>query len=134
MGNRTALVIGGGIGGLTAAVALHRAGHQVTVLERAIALEPVGAGIGIAPNAQRALDVIDAGDAVRAMAAWHTEGTLRSPSGRALVRTDNTAIARRFGGPVVVAHRADLIALLAARLPDSAVRTATEATVTEPGE
>ncbi|MFI8997412.1 FAD-dependent monooxygenase [Streptomyces sp. NPDC053542] len=130
----TALVIGGGIGGLTAAVALHQAGRRVTVLERAAALEPVGAGIALAPNAQRALDAIGAGDAVRAMAAWQSEGALRLPGGRVLARTDERAAVRRFGGPVVVAHRADLIGLLAARLPAGAVRTATTATVTDPGD
>ncbi|MZE76457.1 NAD(P)-binding protein, partial [Streptomyces sp. SID5475] len=45
-----AVVIGGGIGGLTAAAALHRHGWSVTVLERSAALEPVGAGIALAPN------------------------------------------------------------------------------------
>ncbi|MER7394459.1 FAD-dependent monooxygenase [Streptomyces sp. NPDC000151] len=130
----TALVIGGGIGGLTAAVALHQAGWRVTVLERAPALEPVGAGIALAPNAQRALDAIGVGDAVRAMAAWQSEGALRLPGGRVLARTDDRAAVRRFGGPVVVAHRADLIGLLAARLPAGAVRTATAATVTDPGD
>ncbi|MET9971027.1 FAD-dependent oxidoreductase, partial [Streptomyces sp. NPDC006356] len=41
--SRRAVVIGGGIGGLTAAAALHRSGWDVTVLERAPSLEPVGA-------------------------------------------------------------------------------------------
>ncbi|MER7819026.1 FAD-dependent monooxygenase, partial [Streptomyces sp. NPDC096153] len=65
-----AAVVGGGIGGLTAAVALHRGGWDVTVLERAEALAPVGAGIGLAPNAQRALDVIGLGARVWVLAAW----------------------------------------------------------------
>lgn len=134
MGQPTAIVIGGGIGGLTAAVALDRRGWSVTVLERAAALEPVGAGIGLAPNAQCALDTIDAGDAVRAMAAWQAAGELRLPSGRLLARTDNGAAVRRFGGPVVIAHRAELIGLLAARLPEGAVRTGAEAELIDAGD
>ncbi|MEV5593752.1 FAD-dependent monooxygenase [Streptomyces sp. NPDC052496] len=134
MQQRTAVIIGGGIGGLTAAVALHRQGWQVTVLERAPALEPVGAGIALAPNAQRALDTIEAGDAVRDMAAWQTEGQLRTPRGRRLARTDNAASVRRFGGPVVIVHRAELIGLLAARLPEGAIRTAATAEVADPGD
>ncbi|PJE97867.1 monooxygenase [Streptomyces carminius] len=128
-----AVVVGAGIGGLTAAGALHRRGWRVTVLERAAELEPVGAGIALAPNAQRALDVIGLGDAVRAMSAWQGEGGLRTPSGRWLSRTTQDAAAERFGGPVVVAHRADLVTLLAARLPQGAVRTGTPARITDPG-
>ncbi|WP_051717049.1 FAD-dependent monooxygenase [Streptomyces megasporus] len=133
MNRPRAFVIGAGIGGLTAAAALHRRGWAVTVAERAPALEPVGAGIALAPNAQRALDVIGLGDAVRAMSAWQGEGGLRAPSGRRLSRTTQEAAAERFGGPVVVAHRAELVALLAARLPEGAVRTGTPAELVDPG-
>ncbi|MFD8548075.1 FAD-dependent monooxygenase [Streptomyces sp. NPDC059649] len=131
---RTAVVIGGGIGGLTAAVALERRGWSVTVLERAASLEPVGAGIALAPNAQRALDTIGVGDEVRAMAGWQGAGELRLPGGRRLARTDNAAAVRRFGGPVAIAHRAELVALLAARLPEGAVRTGAMATLVDPGD
>lgn len=131
MRQRTAIVIGGGIGGLTAAVALHRQGWEVTVLERAASLEPVGAGIALAANAQRALDTIGAGDAVRDMAVPQFKGEIRTPRGRRLARTDNAAAVRRFGGPVVVAHRAELIALLAGRLPEGAVRTGAPAEVAD---
>ncbi|MFF3561281.1 FAD-dependent monooxygenase [Streptomyces sp. NPDC002574] len=118
-----AVVVGAGIGGLAAAVALHLRGWHVTVLERARALEHVGAGIAIAPNALRALEVLGVGDEVRAMAAFQGEGGLRRPDGRWVSRTSGEAAAERFGGPVVIAHRAELVALLAGRLPDGAVRT-----------
>jgi 2-polyprenyl-6-methoxyphenol hydroxylase-like FAD-dependent oxidoreductase len=127
------VVIGGGIGGLTAAAALHRQGWNVIVLERAAGLEPVGAGMALAPNAQRALDTIGAGDEVRALSAWQDEGGLRLPSGRWLSRTSSVVAAERFGGPVVVAHRAALVDLLVSRLPDGAVRTAASAELTDPG-
>ncbi|KIZ16325.1 FAD-dependent monooxygenase [Streptomyces natalensis] len=134
MERRTAIVIGGGIGGLTAAVALDRRGWAVTVLERAAALEPVGAGIGLAPNAQRALDTLGVGDAVRALAAWRATGAIRLPGGRVLARTDNAAAVRRFGGPVVVAPRAELVELLAERLPAGSVRTGAVATLVDVGD
>ncbi|MFF5899850.1 FAD-dependent monooxygenase [Streptomyces argenteolus] len=118
-----AVVIGSGIGGLTAAAALHRSGWQVTVLERAPSLEPIGAGISLAPNSQRALDVIGLGDAVRSLAAWQGDGGLRTPSGRWLARTDSSAAAERFGGPLVLLRRSALIDLLRSRLPESTVRT-----------
>ncbi|MBT2370050.1 FAD-dependent monooxygenase [Streptomyces sp. ISL-10] len=118
-----AVVVGSGIGGLTAAVALSRQGWHVTVLERAASLEPVGAGIGLAPNSQRALDVIGLGDEIRELAAWQGAGGMRNPAGRWLARTDAAAAAERFGGPLVLLHRATLVDRLARRLPADAVRT-----------
>ncbi|MGV9314827.1 FAD-dependent monooxygenase [Streptomyces sp. NPDC003691] len=133
MTKQRAVVIGGGIGGLTAAVALHRNGMKVTVLERAPALEPVGAGIALAPNAQRALDTVGLGDEIRALAAWQGDGGLRNPRGRWLTRMNSEALAARFGGPVVLLHRATLIDRLLSRLPDGTVRTGSPARLTDPG-
>ncbi|MFI2373944.1 FAD-dependent monooxygenase [Streptomyces sp. NPDC018964] len=128
-----AVVIGGGIGGLTAAAALHRRGVRVTVLERAGSLEPVGAAISLAPNALRGLDVIGLGDDIRALSAWQGDGGLRAPGGRWLSRTSAAAAAERFGGPLVLLHRATLVGRLAALLPPDAVRTATDARLLDPG-
>ncbi|MDG9715754.1 FAD-dependent monooxygenase [Streptomyces sp. DH24] len=129
-----AVVIGGGIGGLTAAVALHLSGRQVTVLERARSLEPVGAAISLAPNSLRALDVIGLGDEIRALDARPGDGALRTPSGRRLSRISATAVTERFGGPLVLLPRATLIDRLAARLPAGTVRTGTAATLADPGD
>ncbi|MFF9864438.1 FAD-dependent monooxygenase [Streptomyces sp. NPDC013953] len=128
-----AVVIGSGIGGLTAAVALHRRGWRITVLERAASLRPVGAGLGLAPNALRALDVIGLGDEVRALAAWQGDGGLRTPGGRWLSRTNARVAAERYGDPLVALHRATLIELLASRLPDGALRTGAPAELADPG-
>ncbi|MGW2331881.1 FAD-dependent monooxygenase [Streptomyces sp. NPDC001700] len=129
-----AVVIGAGVGGLTAAAALHQRGWSVTVLERAATLDPVGAGIALAPNAQRALDTVGLGDDVRALAAWQGGGGLRAPGGRWLARMDSAAAAERFGGPVVLLHRATLVELLASRLPGGCVRTGAPAELTDPGD
>ncbi|GAA0940019.1 MULTISPECIES: FAD-dependent monooxygenase [Streptomyces violaceusniger group] len=128
-----AVVIGAGVGGLTAAAALHRRGWSITVLERAARLEPVGAGISLAANSQRALDAIDLGDDVRALAAWQGGGGLRTPGGRWLSRMDSATMAERFGGPLVLLHRATLVDLLVSRLPQGAVRTGTAARLADPG-
>lgn len=128
-----AVVIGSGIGGLTAAVALSRRGWDVTVLERSPSLEPVGAGISLAPNSLRALDVIGLGEQIRDLAAWQGPGGMRNPSGRWLARTDARAAAERFGGPLVLLHRATLIGLLAERLPAGAVRTGCPGELADPG-
>lgn len=116
-----AIVIGGGIGGLTAAVALHQQGVRVTVLERAGSLEPVGAAISLSPNALRGLDVVGLGDGIRALAAWQGDGGLRAPGGRWLARTSAAAAAERFGGPLVLLHRATLVDHLAAALPSGEI-------------
>ncbi|MGQ5635097.1 MULTISPECIES: FAD-dependent monooxygenase [unclassified Streptomyces] len=129
-----AIVIGGGIGGLAAAAALHRKGWGVTVLERAPSLEPVGAAISLAPNALRALDVLGIGDEIRQLAAWQGDGGLRTPDGRWLSRTSAEAAAARFGGPLVLLPRATLVDRLAALLPPGAVRTAADASLADPGD
>lgn len=61
-------IIGAGIGGLTAAIALDRAGMDVEVYEQAPAIEPVGAGLALWPNAIRVLDRLGIGAAIRARA------------------------------------------------------------------
>ncbi|WP_409056400.1 FAD-dependent monooxygenase [Streptomyces sp. SYP-A7185] len=128
-----AVIIGGGIGGLTCAIALKLAGWQVSVLEQAATLEPVGSGIGLAPNSQRALDVLGLGDRVRALAAWEGDGGMRAQNGRWLVRTSAAATAAKFGGALVLLHRATLVNLLVGALPTHALRTGVRAELVDPG-
>ena len=132
--SRHAIVAGAGIGGLTAAVALRRRGWDVTILERARTLEPVGAGLGLGPNALHALDAIGLGDEVRRFSAIQGRGGLRRPGGGWLVRTDLGGLAARFGDPQFVALRADLVDLLAARLPAGVLRTGVTVTGVDAGD
>ncbi|MFI1366185.1 FAD-dependent oxidoreductase [Streptomyces griseochromogenes] len=129
-----AIVIGGGIGGLAAAAALHQRGWDVTVFERAPSLEPVGAAISLAPNALRALDVLGIGDEIRDLAAWQGDGGLRTPGGRWLSRSNAEAAAARFGGPLVLLARTTLVDRLAALLPPGTVRTGAAASLADPGD
>ncbi|MEU2391257.1 FAD-dependent monooxygenase [Streptomyces sp. NPDC007369] len=122
MPQRHAVVAGAGIGGLTAAVALHRRGWRVTVCERAPGPSAAGAGIVLAPNALRAFDTIgfDAGRAAgRAVPAAMG---LRRQDGRWLSRAETAALATRYGRPPLAVHRPALAAGLAARLPADAIR------------
>jgi 2-polyprenyl-6-methoxyphenol hydroxylase-like FAD-dependent oxidoreductase len=134
MASRHAIVVGAGIGGLTAAVALRRQGWDVTVLERAPALEPVGAGLGLGPNALHALDAIGLGEDVRRFSAVQGHGGLRRSGGGWLVRTDLGVLATRFGDPQLVALRADLVGLLAGRLPPGTLRTGVTVTGVDAGD
>ncbi|WP_392894483.1 FAD-dependent monooxygenase [Streptomyces sp. LN699] len=128
---RHVVVAGAGIGGLTAAVALHRKGWRVTVCERAPGPSAVGAGIVLAPNALRALDVIgfDAGRAAgRTVAAAMG---VRRPDGSWLSRADTAAMAARYGRPPLAVHRRSLTAALAAALPAGTIRYGTGVTSVE---
>jgi 2-polyprenyl-6-methoxyphenol hydroxylase-like FAD-dependent oxidoreductase len=118
------VVVGAGLGGLAAGVAAHRAGHAVTVLERAGELRATGAGIGLMPNGVRALDALGLGGPVRGRATpLPAGGGLRDRHGRALLAVDQAAVAARAGAPVVVVDRAWLHRLLASALPAGSVRT-----------
>ncbi|MBE1532444.1 FAD-dependent monooxygenase [Actinomadura algeriensis] len=117
-----AIVIGGGIGGLTAAAALKGKGWTVRVLERAPTLEPVGSGLAMMPNALRALDTLGVGDRVRALATFAGDGGVRRPDGGWLNRTSAEAAAARFGDPTVVMPRSVLVDLLRALLDPADVR------------
>lgn len=128
-----AVVIGAGIGGLTAAAALQRRGWDVTVLERAPALEPVGSGLAVAANALRALDTIGVGDPVRALSAVRGELGLRRPDGRWLVRTTEEETSARYDGDsVVLLRRAELVEALRAALSPGTVRLGTTVVAATP--
>ncbi|MGW2995371.1 FAD-dependent monooxygenase, partial [Streptomyces sp. NPDC001193] len=126
MTQRAVTVVGGGIGGLAAAVALHRRGWRVEVLERAGDFTELGAGISLWPNALRALEVLGLAGAVRALGAVEATGGVRDRRGRWLSRTDNAELARRFGHPLVVLHRADLLRVLREALPADSLRSGSE--------
>lgn len=127
MAARRALIAGGGLGGLTAAVALHQRGWQVCVFEQADALEAVGAGISLWPNSLRALDAIGVGDQARAQARLSGPSGIRVPDGRWLSRSDlGAAVQQRFGDPLVLLHRAELAQMLVDQLPFGAVQAATK--------
>jgi 2-polyprenyl-6-methoxyphenol hydroxylase-like FAD-dependent oxidoreductase len=115
-----AVIAGGGIGGLASAIALHRRGWDVRVLEQASAIGEVGAGISLWPNALRALDLLGAGEEVRARGSVDAGAGFRRPDGRWLFRTDFEAFERRFG-PTILIHRADLIDILLNALPPEVV-------------
>jgi 2-polyprenyl-6-methoxyphenol hydroxylase-like FAD-dependent oxidoreductase len=123
-----AVVIGAGAGGLAATAGLCAAGWEVTAFERAPSLEPVGAGIALAPNGLRALDAPGAGDAVRAHSVDQEVG-LRRPDGRWLLRSSSgKLIADRFGDPIILLPRARLVDALAGLIPPGVLNLRTEVT------
>ncbi|MFI6498951.1 FAD-dependent monooxygenase [Nonomuraea typhae] len=128
-----AVVIGGGVGGLSAGVALSRKGWEVTVLERATALENVGSGLALAPNALRALDTVGLGDPVRELARVQGAAGLRRPDGRWLSRTSQERARARYGDGVVLMRRRVLVDLLADALDRRNLRLGAEVIELDPG-
>ncbi|MBV5298293.1 MAG: 3-hydroxybenzoate 6-monooxygenase [Rhodoferax sp.] len=104
------LVAGGGIGGLSAALALVRQGFNVKVLEQAPELGEIGAGIQLGPNAFHAFDALGIGEKARARAVYTDEMVMHDAVDGALVGRIPTGAAfiQRFGNPYAVIHRADV--------------------------
>jgi 2-polyprenyl-6-methoxyphenol hydroxylase-like FAD-dependent oxidoreductase len=117
----TALIIGGGIGGLTAALALRRRGFDAQVYEAAPALRPVGKGIWVPTNAMQVLDRLGVAAAVR-RAGWPLDRIqLRTADGRLLTDVDLRPVAAKYGHTTVSVHRAELVRVLADALPPDAL-------------
>ncbi|MFL5996895.1 MAG: FAD-dependent monooxygenase [Streptomyces sp.] len=122
-----AIVVGAGIGGLTAALSLRRAGHEVTLVEQSRHLTEIGAGIQLAPNATRVLRRLDLLDAVAEQSTRPAHLSFRTWS-------DGSEICRyvigreaeeEFGAPYLQVHRADLQQALVAAVPPESLRLAT---------
>ncbi len=104
------LVVGGGIGGLAAALALVRRGLRVKVLEQSAEIGEIGAGIQLGPNAFHAFDALGVGEKARSRAVYTDYMVMtdaideyevgRIPTGE--------AFRQRFGNPYAVIHRADV--------------------------
>lgn len=110
------LIAGAGIGGLTAGLALARAGATVTILERAPELVAAGAGVQLSPNATRILARFGLLDALRVRALAPTGIRVRGArSGRTIAYMPLDA-ERRWGAPYIVLHRGDLQDTLRAAL------------------
>lgn len=120
--DKIALVAGAGIGGLTAAIALRRAGWQPLVLERAERFEPVGAGLSVMPNAVRCLRALGLADRIAAVPALHTSGSVHTWRGEPLASADTGQFEERFGAPMLIVHRAALHELLLDALQPGDVR------------
>ncbi len=120
-----AVVVGAGIGGLAAAAGLCEAGWDVTVCERAASVEPVGSGLGLAPNGLRALDVLGLGDEARKHAVAQAMG-MRRRNGRWLIRASSaTMVSDRFGDPIILLPRSELVGLLLTRIPGGVLALST---------
>jgi 2-polyprenyl-6-methoxyphenol hydroxylase-like FAD-dependent oxidoreductase len=122
------VIIGGGIGGLTAALALARRGVAAEIYEQAPALEEVGAGVGLWGNALRALESVGLADKVGQLAERAVSQGVRRPDGTWLLDIPMDLMEQRWGVGFAAVQRAELQFLLAGQLDPAAVHLAARCT------
>jgi len=115
------LVLGGGIGGVAAALSLARRGRRVHVLEKAPELAEIGAGLQLAPNAMRVLDWLGILERIKSAAVFpQTLNLLDIVTAKRLKTVDlGPAFIARYGYPYIVMHRSDLLTILVKACRDS---------------
>lgn len=122
------LVVGGGIGGLAAAIAIRRSGRDAIVFEREGDLRGVGAGLSLWPNAMGVLDRLGVGTAVRARASRASETIVSRPDGHVIAGFPPSKLRSLLGDDVYVVHRAELLASLQDAVDDECLRLRTPVT------
>ena len=115
-------IVGGGIGGVATAAALHKFGIQATVYERAPELKEAGAGMMLWPNATRALKSLGLLDDVAARSGPTTHFLVRTSCGKILM---NIALGE-FDVPALCTRRSDLLASLLSAVPRERMRLGRE--------
>jgi 2-polyprenyl-6-methoxyphenol hydroxylase-like FAD-dependent oxidoreductase len=115
-------IIGGGIGGVAAAVAIHQVGIDAVVYERAPKLREAGVGMMLWPNATRVLRDLGLLEEVLLRSGPNTHFLVRARGGEVLM---NIALGD-FDVPAVCSRRADLLAVLIAALPSGCIRLGRE--------
>jgi salicylate hydroxylase len=126
-------IVGAGIGGLTAAIALARKGVAVEVLEQAPELTTVGASLQLGPNAVRLLEPLGLLPVLRDIGVLTPAVELRRwDDDTVLLRTElGPAMEEHFGAPQLDFYRPDLLAVLAARAPTGALHLGARVTGVE---
>ena len=120
--SKKAIIIGGGIGGVTAAIALKRAGLDVTVYEQAEELQEVGSGLPLWTNALRTLHVIGLTDGLEKLGVHVTSVRVTTWKGDTLTDTKNDKYLKKLGTITIVVHRAELLTLLLKTLGEGNVQ------------
>ncbi|RSD28790.1 FAD-dependent monooxygenase [Mesobacillus subterraneus] len=112
MENTDTIIIGAGIGGLAAAIALQQIGHEVTVYERAAELKEMGAGIVLAANAMKVLEKLGVAEQVRQAGAPVKKAEIRTWDGKLLGSMPVHEQAKRYGTYSYLIYRPELQRIL----------------------
>jgi salicylate hydroxylase len=128
-------IVGAGIGGLTAAIALHRRNIDVDVYEQSPQIAEIGAGVSLSPNAIKAVRALGLDDQIAAIGfesdnqvvrAWNTGDILSKVFRKGVYQ-------KEFGAPYLSVHRADLVEVLRQQLPDNLIHLEARCTEVETG-
>jgi 2-polyprenyl-6-methoxyphenol hydroxylase-like FAD-dependent oxidoreductase len=119
---KSALVAGGGIGGLAAGIALQQAGWRVSIFEQAAEFKAIGAGLTIWPNAVKALYTLGLREDLEKMGVSEFAGGFFTEKGELLAKIAYADILNRYGAPILAVHRADLLAALLNKLGKDRLR------------
>jgi 2-polyprenyl-6-methoxyphenol hydroxylase-like FAD-dependent oxidoreductase len=118
----SAAVVGGGIGGLAVACALHAGGWSVRLFEREAGLSGAGTALGMWPSALAALDRIGVGAGVRSLGTAQVSARFLRADGTSIGTLDVERLRRRTGDPVYLLSRPALLGLLREAAPAAALR------------
>jgi salicylate hydroxylase len=128
------VIIGGGIGGLAAALALERRGAEVMVYEQSPVHSEIGAGLNLTPNAVKAFRALGIEDKIEDIGSGSEFLIIRSwKSGRLISRVRRGDFRKKFGAPNLTVHRADLLDVLRGSLKTTDIRLGMRCIAVEPG-
>jgi 2-polyprenyl-6-methoxyphenol hydroxylase-like FAD-dependent oxidoreductase len=116
------IILGGGIAGLSTAIALKNNGIDAVVFESAPSIKPVGAGLGLAANAIKAFKELRIEEEVIAAGRFMESFTVYNQYGKTITKTDSKAVSKKYGLDNFSIHRADLHELLLSKLNPSNIR------------
>jgi 2-polyprenyl-6-methoxyphenol hydroxylase-like FAD-dependent oxidoreductase len=116
-------IVGGGIAGLTTAIALNKAGFSTTIFEAAPEVKAVGAGLALAANAMKAFQKIGIAEDVIAEGRILPAFLLLDQQGKQLAKTNSEVLSKKYGVDNFTIHRADLHRVLLSKLDPTTVHS-----------
>jgi 2-polyprenyl-6-methoxyphenol hydroxylase-like FAD-dependent oxidoreductase len=116
-------ILGGGIAGLTTAIALKNVGIETMVFEAAPEIKAVGAGLGLGGNAIKALKILGIDKEVMSAGRFLQSFTLYDEDGQIITKTDSVSVSKKYGLDNFTIHRADFHALLFSKINPDCIQT-----------